>query len=225
MFGYELYLTSGLYNYIIDSDKNKTYQQHVKENASRLVTSNSGTALISSKLSVRNNKIGELGLSWMGGIYNKFKKDGVIIDNKRRCDVLDINFNTTLPKLNTNITTEWAWVFVQLPNGFNEQFGKKQQAGFIDVVQPILHKKMFGWDNATLNVAIRGEYADWNVARFTSTGKNIADDLWSIMPAISFRPNAETVLRLNYRYRKQRDLIGNPPATTNGFSFGISSYF
>jgi len=92
-------------------------------------------------------------------------------------------------------------------------------------VYPVLKRKMLGWENSILNIACRVEYVDWNVGKFKQTGGNIADDTWSVMPAISFRPNPETVFRLNYRYQKQRDLLGNPPATTRGFIFGISTYF
>jgi len=66
---------------------------------------------------------------------------------------------------------------------------------------------------------------DWNVGKFSQTGGNISDDIRSIMPAISFRPTPQTVLRLNYRFQKQKDILGNPPATTSGFIFGISTYF
>ena len=97
--------------------------------------------------------------------------------------------------------------------------------GFVDVVQPILKKKMLGWEKATLNIAVRLEYVDWNVGTFNETGGNIGEDIWSIMPAISFRPSTQTVFRLNYRYQKQYDILGNGPAVTSGFSFGISSYF
>jgi hypothetical protein len=64
-----------------------------------------------------------------------------------------------------------------------------------------------------------------DTGKFTSTGGNIAEDLWSIMPSVSFRPTAQTVLRLNYRHQQQKDLLGNPPAKTGGFSFGVSTYF
>ncbi|MCB0769610.1 MAG: hypothetical protein KDC00_04300 [Flavobacteriales bacterium] len=47
----------------------------------------------------------------------------------------------------------------------------------------------------------------------------------AVVPAISFRPAAETVIRLNYRFQRQYDLLGNPPSTTAGFQFGVSSYF
>ncbi|MBP7388747.1 MAG: hypothetical protein KA841_00005, partial [Chitinophagales bacterium] len=60
---------------------------------------------------------------------------------------------------------------------------------------------------------------------FQSTGTNIADHIIAISPAISFRPISQTVIRLNYRYEWQTDLLGNPPSKTMGFQFGVSSYF
>lgn len=225
MFGYEAYLSGNFDNTVIDNAENKTFLPAAKNNKERFEEINSGLPLLTTKVAVRNNKIGELGLSYMGGVYNKFQDDGLQLDDKRRVDVFAIDFNTTLPKIKTFITAEWAWIKINVPTTFTQQYGNKQQGGFLDVVQPLIKKKMLGWPNATLNLACRLEYVDWNKGRFTSTGGNIAEDLWSIMPAISFRPTAQTVLRLNYRHKSQRDLLGNPPAKTGGFSFGVSTYF
>lgn len=225
MFGYEAYLSGNFDNSIIDNSENKTFLPASKSNKERFEEINSGLPLFTGKVAVRNNKIGEVGLSYMGGVYNKFQDDGLQIDDKRRVDIFAVDFNTTLSSLKTFITAEWAWVKVNVPNTFTQQYGNKQQGGFIDIVQPVLKKAILGWQNATLNLACRLEYVDWNKGKFTSTGGNIAEDLWSIMPAISFRPTAQTVLRLNYRHQSQRDLLGNPPAKTGGFSFGISTYF
>lgn len=225
MFGYEAYLSGNFDNTIIDNTENKTFLPASKNNKERFEEINSGLPLVTTKVAVRNNKIGELGLSYMGGVYNKFQNDGLQLDDKRRVDIFALDFNTTLPKLKTFITAEWAWIKVNVPSTFTQQYGNKQQGGFLDIVQPLIKKKMLGWPNATLNLACRLEYVDWNKGKFTSTGGNIAEDLWSIMPAISFRPTAQTVLRLNYRHQSQRDLLGNPPAKTGGFSFGISTYF
>ncbi|MDZ7935363.1 MAG: hypothetical protein U5M51_10460 [Emticicia sp.] len=161
----------------------------------------------------------------MGGIYNTFQDDGIVLDEKRRLNVFAIDYNTTLPKLNTFITGEWAWINVDVPANYTQQYGNRQQGGFLDIVQPVLKRKMFGWEKASLNIACRLEYVDWNVGTFNETGDNIGDELWSIMPAISFRPLPQTVFRLNYRIQRQKDFIGNDPAKTAGFSFGISSYF
>lgn len=225
MFGYEAYLSGSFDNSIIDNSENKTFLPAAKENSDRFEEINSGLPLFTGKIAVKNNKIGELGLSYMGGVYNKFEDDGLTLDEKRRVDVFAVDFNTNLPGINTFITGEWAWIKVNVPSTFTEQYGRKQQGGFVDLVQPLIKKRMFGWEKATLNLACRLEYVDWNKGNFTSTGDNIAEDLWSIVPAISFRPTAQTVFRLNYRYQEQQDILGNPPAKTGGFSFGISTYF
>ena len=225
MFGYEAYLTGGFDNSIIENTENRTSLPAAKENGERFEESASGTPLFTGKIAVRHTKIGELGLSYMGGIYNRFEDDGIVLDEKRRCDVLAVDFNTTLPGTRTFITAEWAWVLVDVPATYSQQFGERQRGGFVDIVQPILKRRIFGWENAVLNLACRFEYVDFNVGDFRETGGNISDELWSILPALSFRPSPQTVLRLNYRHLRQRDIFGNPPARTGGFSFGISSYF
>lgn len=225
MFGYEAYLSGSFDNSIINNSENKTFLPAAKENPERFEEINSGQPLLTAKVAVRNNKIGELGLSYMGGIYNKYQDDGLQLDEKRRLHVFAVDFNSTLPKLNTFITGEWAWIKVNVPKNYTQQFGSRQQGGFVDIVQPVLKKRMLGWDNATLNLACRLEYVDWNKGKFTGTGGNISEDLWSVMPAVSFRPTAQTVIRLNYRHQQQQDILGNPPAKTGGFSFGLSTYF
>ena len=225
VYAYEAYLTNGFNDKIIDNSKNKTFLPASKEDPERFEESFNGSMLLTAKAALRNRKIGELGLSYMGGVYNKFKDDGLMLDKKRRVDVFAIDFNTTLPKINTYINGEWAWVKVDVPDTYTEQFGEKQRGGFVDFVQPLLKRPMLGFENAVLNVAIRLEYVDWNKGKFISTGNNISDDLFSIVPAISFRPTAQTVIRLNYRYNRQKDILGNPPSKLAGVQFGLATYF
>jgi len=224
-FAYEAYLTNGFDDRIINNSENKTFLPATRENPDRFEENVSGSLLFTGKLAVRNNKLGEMGLSHMCGVYNKYKEDGLLLDKRRRVNVFAIDFNTTLSKTNTFINTEWAWVHVDIPDTYTEQYGKKQRGGFIDFVQPVIKRPMMGFENAVLNAALRLEYVDWNKGKFTSTGGNISDDIFSIVPAISWRPTAQTVIRCNYRYTWQKDLLGNPPARLAGFQIGFSSYF
>jgi hypothetical protein len=223
--GYEFYLSGGFDNSIIQNPQNKTFLPAAKENPDRFESSASGTPLVTAKVAAGNDAVGEVGLSYMGGIYNTFQEDGLTVDEKRRCDVIALDYTSRIPGVNTRIVGEWAWVFVDVPPTYSQQFGTKQRGGFLDIVQPVVQGEVFGWANAEVNVACRFEYVDWNVGQFRETGGNIAEDLWSIVPAVSFRPTPQTVLRLNYRYMRQRDILGNPPATTGGFSIGIATYF
>lgn len=225
VYAYEAYLTNGFDDKIIDNAENKTFLPASKENKNRFEESFNGSPLFTGKIAVKNRKIGELGLSYMGGVYNKYQDDGLQLDIKRRVNIYAMDFNTTLPKTNTFINAEWAWVNVDVPETYTEQFGRKQQGGFIDFVQQVIKKPVFGFEKSVINAALRIEYVDWNKGKFKSTGDNISDELFSIIPAISWRPTAQTVIRLNYRYNWQKDILGNPPAKLAGFQFGVSTYF
>lgn len=229
MYGYEFYVTGGFNDSIINNTQGKTFLPAAKSSITRFSTSASGEPLYTGKISLRNDKVGELGLSYMGGVYNTWRIEGAQVDDKRWVNVFDVDFNTTIPHLNTNIITEWAWVFVDLPPDYTPQYAHKQFGGFIDVVQPIIKGKILDWNNATINLAVRGEYVDWNVGNFAATNTKMYNDLWSIMPGISFRPTQQTVLRFNYRHQMQRDITGNTIGATIGptgeFNFGISTYF
>ncbi|MBV8390102.1 MAG: hypothetical protein JO080_09910 [Mucilaginibacter sp.] len=229
MFGYEFYVTGGFNDSIIDNSQGKTFLPAAKTSASRFIKSASGEPLYTAKISLGNDDIGELGLSYMGGVYNTWELEGAKIDNKRRVNVFDVDFNTTLPWSHTNIVTEWAYIALDIPPNYPQSYSNRQFGGFIDIVQPIIKGQILGWNKATLNLALRGEYVDWNVGNFQATGTRMYNDLWSIMPAVSFRPTPQTVLRLNYRIQKQRDItgstIGATIGPTRGVSFGISTYF
>jgi len=225
VYGYEAYLTNGFDDKIIANSENKTFLPASKENPDRFEESFNGSPLFTGKIAVRNRKVGEIGLSYMGGVYNKWQEDGIRLDKKRRVDVVAVDFNTTLPAINTWINGEWSWTHVNLPDGYSQQFGSKQQGGFVDFVQPVIRKPMLGFENAVINVSLRLEYADWNKGTFIQTGGKIYDEVWAITPSISFRPGAQTVVRFNYRHQQQKDLLGNPPSKTGAIQIGISTYF
>lgn len=225
VYGYELYATNGFDDQIIANTANKTFLPASKLNQSRFEESFNGSPLFTGKIAAKNNKLGELGLSYMGGIYNKFQEDGLVLDKKRKVSVYAIDFNTVLPKLKTYLNGEWAWITVDIPENYTEQFGKRQQGGFLDIVQPVLKKPILGFEKAALNIAVRLEYVDWNKGHFISSEDKIGDDFISVVPGISFRPTPQSVLRFNYRYNWQRDLLRNPASKTAAFQVGISTYF
>lgn len=224
VWAYETYLTNGFDDRIIANTENKTFLPATKLNRDRFEESNNGIPLLTSKIAVRHRKIGEIGVSHMGGVYNKFQVDGTQLDKRRRVDVWAVDFNSTLPT-KTYLAGEIAFVDVDVPETYTQQFGTSQLGAYLDVVQPVWSGRLFGWDNALFNAVIRTEYVDWNQDSFIETGDAIADEIIAIVPGISLRPSNQTVIRFNYRFHSQKDLLGNPPVKTGGFQFGISSYF
>jgi hypothetical protein len=225
VYAFEAYITNGLNDRIIDNSEGRTSLPATKQDRDRFEESFNGSPMVTGKIALRHKKIAEVGISYMGGVYNKFEDDGLVLDKKRRVDVFAVDANTTLPKVNTTITGEWAWVMVDVPATYTQQYGNQQPGGFVDIVQPVYRRKLFGFEKSVINLACRLEYVDWNVGTFNETGKAIADDFMSIVPALSWRPSPQTVIRLNYRYNWQQDILGNPPARTAGFQCGFSTYF
>ena len=225
VYAYEAYLTNGFDERIIINSENKTFLPASKENPDRFEESFNGVPLLTAKAALRHRDVGEVGLSYMGGVYNKFQEDGLVFDKKRRLHVWAVDFNTTISYTKTWVNTEFAWVMVDVPETYGQQFGQRQMGGFIDLVQPIHSAAVLGFELSVINIALRAEYVDWNKAFFNETGTSIQDDFVSIIPGVSWRPTSQTVLRLNYRYGWQMDILGNPPSRTGGFQAGFSSYF
>lgn len=224
VWAYEAYISNGFNDKIVANNIGRTWLPAAKEHADRFGENFNAIPLITLKTGLRHRQIGEIGLSWMGDVYNKYEEDGLILDEKRRLDVVAIDFNTSVIN-RLNITGEWVWAFIEVPDSYSQQFGSQQQGGFVDFVYTLLERKMMGWDKASLNLAIRLEHVDYNVGSFNETGGNIHDVTQALVAAISFRPSSETVIRANYRYIWETDLLGNPLSRTAGFQIGVSSYF
>ncbi len=225
VFAYEAYLTNGFNDKIINNSDGRTSLSAAKENEERFEESFNGLPLVTLKAAVSHNKIAEIGLSYMGGVYNKFEDDGLLLNEKYRVDVFAVDMNTIIKVTGTYINTEFALIHVETPSTYSQQYGNRQHGGFLDIVQPFYKKPIWGFNESILNISCRLEYVDWNVARFKETNTNIADHVFAVVPSLSWRISSETVLRLNYRYQWQADLLGNPYSKTAGFQAGFSSYF
>jgi len=225
IFGYEFYLTNGFDDKVIDNEEGRTSLHAGKENPDKFAENNSGLPLYTGKIAVRNRKIGEIGFSYMTGVYNKWKANGLVIDDQRSASVFAIDYNTSLLKNKLNITGEYVNAMIDVPSTFTQQYGNKQWGAYTDIVYTLLQRKMLGWEKAKLNIGVRAEYTDYNVGSFAETNTKIGDDIWAIVPSVAFRPTGTTVIRFNFRFEGAHDLLNNPPSRTNVIQFGFSSYF
>ena len=222
---YEAYLTNGFDDAIIINNQNRTWLPATKNNPERFTESFNGVPLVTTKFAVRNRLLGELGLSWMGGVYNKFRQDGLILDSRRRVDLIAVDYNKRFTRSGTYITGEYVWGMVDVPSTYGQQFGRALRGGFLDIVQPIYRGSVLGWANSSLNLATRLEYVDYNVGTFQETGTRMYDEVKAITGSISFRPSQQTVIRANYRRQNAVDILGNAPKRTGAIEVGFSTYF
>jgi hypothetical protein len=147
----------------------------------------------------------------------------VVVDDKRRVSLAALDVETSLGALEVRGEVAYSWVSV--PSALAEVFGARQRGGHLDLVLPVVRRRMFGLPNATLNAALRLEQIDYNVGTFSSTGQRIRDEVTAVVPGISFRPAANTVFKANYRWHRTTDLLGNPAARLAGYQVGFATYF
>jgi hypothetical protein len=219
---YNANLTNGLQDGIIYNESGRTNLNSGKV-PEIFSEDNNGQPMLNGRISFANRKSGEIGLSYYGGVYNTYKIDDLIIDSKRRLDLFALDLSANV--LKGNISAEYVWANIDVPQGVDEIYGEVQNAGFIDFGYPILEGKFLNYQNAKLVLSIRGEVVDLNYGKFDITNKPRRDEIWANSFGVGFRPTASTMFKLNYRYIWNFDLLGNPPEETAGIQFGFASYF
>lgn len=219
---YDAYLTNGLGDGIVE---NATGRTSIPEGRSeeQFAEDNNGSPAASARFAVRRPDLGELGLSWYGGTYNAHRAEGEPVDDARRVDLAAVDVGADLGAV--ALRGEAAWARVELPESLGEVFGSRQWGGHVDAVVPVWRPRMAGYPDASVALGLRVEHVDFNRGDFSTTGRSIGDEVTAVVPGLAFRPTAETVFRVNYRYAWIRDLVGNEPARSAGIQLGFATYF
>ena len=219
---YDAYLSNGLGDGIVLNSEGRT---HIASGKSEFQfgEDNNGSPAFSGRLAVSKYDLGEIGLSYYGGIYNTFRIEGDIVDARRQLNIFAVDYKAQV--WIAELKGELAYSTIDLQEDLAESFGEKQWGGHLDIIVPVWRPDLLSYSDATLNLNLRLERVDYNVGTFSSTGRRIYDETNALVPGISFRPTDDTVFRFNYIRRWHKDLIGNAAVKTAGFQFGFATYF
>src|SRR5690606_16451736 len=219
---YDFYMTNGLGDRVIGNDIGRTRLASGKH-PGLFEEDNNGSPAFSGRVAVAHRAFAEVGASFYTGYYNTYRAEGERIDEPRRLTLVALDFEADAGA--ADLRGEVAFAAVDVQEDLAEIFGERQWGGHLDVVVPVWRPRIAAFETAVLNVNLRAEIADFNVGTFESTGENIFDQLYAVVPGISFRPSPGTVFRANYRRQWYRDLVGNAAVRTAGFQFGFATYF
>lgn len=222
IFSYDAYLTNGLGDGIILNDQGRTHLASGKRE-DQFAEDNNGSPAYSGRIAAGYGNWAELGLSYYGGTYNTYQIEGSEIDKKRRLNIfaLDYNFDARFAELKG----EMAYASIDVQENLREAFGDEQWGGHLDIIVPVWRPDFLDYGDAVLNINLRLERIDFNIGRFSSTGRRIYDETVAVVPGISFRPTNDTVFRFNYIRRWHKDIFGNDAVKTAGVQFGFATYF
>ncbi len=219
---YDAYIVNGLQDGIILNGDGKTLLQRGKV-PELFSESNNGVPALTGKVALRKRGLGEIGASYYGGIYNRFRRDGITIDAQRTLQIFALDANVMLGSL--LLQGEAAMNVIDVPESVGEFYGRRQWGAYLDAVVPVWTGAVLDYTNAVINATVRLEHIDYNVGRFISTSENIGDEVNAIAVGVSFRPTPNTVFRLNYRQDITTDILGNAPVRRAGVQFGLATYF
>lgn len=221
IFSYDIYAVNGLQENIILNENGKTYLPSGKS-PEMFGEDNNGLPMYNAKISLANRKFGELGLSYYGGIYNRFNLEGNIVEEKQQLSLYTADISFQVKKL--SFKGEFAYVNIDVPKNLQGLFSTRQYGAFAELSYPVIKRKILGFEHSVVNLSIRSEIVDFNLEEFND-GTAIGDEIAGFAFGIGFRPSSSTIIRINYRDHLLYDFLGNPPAHLAGFQVGVASYF
>ncbi|HSH75464.1 MAG TPA: hypothetical protein VLA09_07275, partial [Longimicrobiales bacterium] len=222
IFSYDAYLSNGLGESVVGNDLGRTHIPSGRREG-QFEGDNNGSPAFSARIAARRPTLGEVGLSYYGGYYNSFRVEGMEVDDRRWLGIAALDLGVALGV--TEVRGEIAYATVDVPPGMQELFGHRQWGAHFDLVVPVWRPSVPGYDASTLSLSLRVEHVDFNSGTFASTGRSIGDEVTALVPGVSFRPSAGTVLRGNYRYEWITDFPANEATRRAGFQIGFATYF
>lgn len=222
LLSYDVYVTNGLGDAIVGNETGRT-DIAAGKSEELFGEDNNGSPAVSGRLAARRPGLGEVGLSYYGGYYNRFRVEGADVDERRWLGIAALDFGAAVGP--AEVRAEAAYATIDVPSGLAELFGDRQWGAHVDVVVPLWRPSVLGYTDAVVGALLRLERVDYNRGTFASTGEPIGDEVSAVVTGVSFRPSAGTVFRLNYRYHWARDFARNDAARTAGLQVGFATYF
>ena len=116
-------MTNGLGDGVILNDAGRTRLSAGKREQ-QFAGDNTGSPALSGRVALQQRRLGEIGFSHYGAVYNSFKSEGETLDEQRRLSITALDFNTALRAI--SIRGELAVTRVDIPGDLAELFGNRQ---------------------------------------------------------------------------------------------------
>lgn len=143
----------------------------------------------------------ELGFSGYAGAYNRFRIEGLDVDERRSVRVAALDARTELYGFECN--GEVAAISVDIPPSLEGLFASRQAGFFVEISRPFARGEFTRIPSAYLSAGVRVEGVDFD--------RDLAgDSKIALTTGIHFHPSPESVLKLDYRRDRTRDRFHNP---------------
>lgn len=208
---YEAYLTNGFDDGVILDSPEGT---RLPAGRGNLEDNNASPAFVG-RLAWSPEIAHEIGLSLHYGAYNRFEADGEPIDERRTLRILVLDAETSV--LGFVLGGEGALVRLDVDPGLAGIIATRQQGFYLDAERVLLRAPVATMPGSTLSAKARLDAVDFDAdLRGDSEAR--------ITLGLTFRPTADTALKLDYARGRTRDRF-NVPAETAALLFSMATYF
>ncbi len=219
---YQAYVTQGLGDGVLDNPLGRTSIPAGRGNE-LFAEDNNRSPAFTGRAALRYRRLAELGLSAYYGAFNTYVVDGLRIDSRRDLLIAAVDYRLSLAWL--EIRGEAAHASIDVPASLRSTFGNRQVGTHTDIIAPVWRFAMLGYDATQIEVGARIEYVDYNVGDLPATETSAAQDITRLTASVAWRWSASTVLRANYGYAWERDLVRSATARTGTGRLGFATYF
>jgi hypothetical protein len=157
----------------------------------------------------------ELGLSGHHGAYNRFRADGVAIDERRDLTIGVVDLDARRGPL--ALTGEAAVVRVELPPSLGGLFASRQAGVFLELSRRFGEGWISPWPGSVLTAAVRAEAVDFD--------RDLAGDSHvAVTLGLNVRPIHDSVLKAAWTRGRARDRF-NHAAEQADLRLSLATYF
>ena len=209
---YETYLVNGFnYDVILGGDGTSIPSGRPKA----FEEDNNGSPAFVGRLAWVPEFGAELGVSVHTGIYNTFKREGLVVDQKRSATIVAVDGEYELGSL--RLKGEFARTRVELPTSLVGLFAERQQGVYAQAAYTILRGILPMYAQSALAIGTRYDYIDLDT-------DVKGDDIHRLTVGMNIHLVPETVVKLDYQYNWIFDRLNNKIRTAV-IQFGIATYF
>jgi hypothetical protein len=208
---YEAYLVNGFSDGIINDSPEGTRIPNGRRN---IEDNNSSPAFVG-RLTYSPSLALEVGVSGHHGAYNEFKRDGTIIDERRNVSIFAIDVDASVAGF--RFSGEGGIARVNVPPPLLGTYAARQSGFYLDVLKDFGQSWIETMAGSYFSAGIRLDVIDLDT-------QIPGDDTRQITVGANFRPNAETVFKLNYVRGRTTDRF-NVAAQSSKLLFSVATYF
>jgi len=157
----------------------------------------------------------ELGASIHTGIYNTFKKEGLVIDDKRRLTIWAVDCDYHAGDL--VLQGEYARASIDIPPSLLGLFAQSQHGFYVQATYEVVRNTLPMFPKSVLSIGSRYDYVDLDT-------KVTGDDTQRLTAGINLRLVPETVIKLDYQLNWMFDRLNNE-TRSEVIQFGLATYF